>query len=126
MVTIGIEIFEFEKIFKMANSPVKNVVLRKAAVQIGQKCEEFHSPWGQHDCLNKGVKFRGITVTKFSSTQPLLNDTKFQNRFLNLMGKRLANRSSKTASKLTSWKLRNNPELVSHLRVQFLKTFFPA
>ncbi len=41
---------------------------------------------------------------------------------LNLIGKTLANKLSKTASKLTSYKRRNNHELTSHLRVQFSKT----
>ncbi len=40
------------------------------------------------------------------------------------MKKRLANKSSKTASKLTSQQLRNNHELTSHLRVQFFTILF--
>ncbi len=48
----------------------------------------------------------------------------FQKKISYLDGKRLASKSSKTASNLTSMKLRNNHELISHLRVQCFNTFF--
>ncbi len=68
---------------------------------------------------------QNVGSKKFSSTQSLINDTKFQNRILTLMAKRLANKSTKTATKLTQQKQRYNHELTSHLRVHFFKTCFP-
>ncbi len=86
----------------------------------------FHSKWGQHESLNKGVDLCHETFTKFSSTQSLLSDTEFPRFLLNLIRKRLANKESHTASKLTSKKHRSKPELTSHLRVQFFEHFFPT
>ncbi len=44
----------------------------------------FYTAWGQHECLNKGVKLCRKTCKKIS----LLNDTKFPRILLNLIDKK--------------------------------------